>query len=445
MTIATDQLRDLGMSLRNATAKSALFARCDQTLDSLGAGDRRWSIWVPGRIEILGKHTDYAGGRSLLCTVERGFCVRAAPRKDSTVRVIDVGRGEEFETALDAGTLRSLGGWENYVVTVARRVARNFPGSRRGVDIVLASDVPSAAGLSSSSALIVAVFIAISKANDLRSRPEFRSALSSREELAAYLGAVENGEMFRQFASDTGVGTLGGSQDHTAILCCEAGKVSRYAFAPVRREAVLPLLPQYTFALGVSGVAAEKTGAALERYNRVSLAVHRLLEVWNQVTKRWDVTLADAINSANDAADRLRALTMKAADAQFTAGALRNRLEHFLAETYEIIPAATDALSHAAVGEFGVVVDRSQDLAEKLLQNQVPQTVALQRTARELGAVAASAFGAGFGGSVWAMIPTAGSREFLSAWEAKYRESHAAYSAKSMFFLSPPGPHAYQW
>jgi len=50
--------------------------------------------------------------------------------------------------------------------------------------------------------------------------------------------------------------------------------------------------------------------------------------------------------------------------------------------------------------KIGVLIDRSQDGAERLLGNQVPETIALARLARDLGAVAASAFGAGFGGSV---------------------------------------------
>jgi galactokinase len=445
MNDAIEQLRQLGMSPRNATAKGALYTRCDQALDSLGASDRRWSLWVPGRIEVLGKHTDYAGGRSLLTTVERGFCVRVAPRRDNHVRVLDVGRGRKFETTLDGAAPRPSGEWEAYVATVARRTARDFPGAKRGADIALASDLPAAAGLSSSSALIVAVFIALSKANDLGSKANFRNVLSSREELAAYLGSVESGGVYGQFAGDAGVGTLGGSQDHTAILCCEAGNITRFAFLPVRREAVIRLLPQYTFALGVSGVAAEKTGAAMSGYNRCSLAVERLLHLWNQSTKRWDASLAEAVNSAHDAPDRLRALALSARDAQFTPEQLRDRLEHFLVETYEIIPAATDALNREAVGEFGVVVDRSQQAAESLLGTQVPQTNALQRAARELGAVASSAFGGGFGGSVWAMIPNAGAKEFLEKWELKYREAFPAYSTRSMFFLSPPGPHAYQW
>jgi galactokinase len=445
MNSAVDQLRALGMSPRNASAKGAVYARCDKALDTLAAGDRRWSFWVPGRIEILGKHTDYGGGRSLLCAIERGFCVRAAPRRDGRVRVVDVGRGCQYDTVLDAKAPQATGDWENYVIAVARRVARNFPSAKRGVDMVFASDLPPDAGLSSSSALVVAVFIALSKANDLGSNAEFRASLSSCEELAAYLGSVENGGFFGAFAGDVGVGTLGGSEDHTAILCCEPGKISRYAFSPVRREAVLDMLPQYILALGVSGVAAQKAGSAMAAYNRASLALARVLELWNATTKRSDASLADAVISSSEAPERLRTVVSGGANAQFTARDLSDRLEHFLLETYEIIPAATSALQHGALHEFGAIVDRSQQMAETLLKNQVPQTSALQRLARESGAIAASAFGGGFGGSVWALIPNPAAKECLVTWETKYHEAYPAFASRSLFFLSPPGPHAYQW
>ena len=65
------KLVELGLSESEATAKTPLYERADETLDSLGADRHRWSLWVPGRIEVLGKHTDYAGGRSLVCALER--------------------------------------------------------------------------------------------------------------------------------------------------------------------------------------------------------------------------------------------------------------------------------------------------------------------------------------------------------------------------------------
>jgi galactokinase len=84
-------------------------------------------------------------------------------------------------------------------------------------------------------------------------------------------------------------------------------------------------------------------------------------------------------------------------------------------------------------------------MAETLLGNQVPETVTLQRSARELGAVAASAFGAGFGGAVWALVPESEADAFLTQWAEGYRKKYRRASREAVFFLSRAGPHAYQF
>ena len=98
------------------------------------------------------------------------------------------------------------------------RLATNFPGSVLGIDITLLSDLPRAAGLSSSSALIVAVATALIRRAALETRDEWRAAIRSPDDLSDYLGAMENGQSFRSLAGDSGVGTHGGSEDHTAIV-----------------------------------------------------------------------------------------------------------------------------------------------------------------------------------------------------------------------------------
>lgn len=417
---------------------------CDSALDALGAATRRWSIWVPGRIEVLGKHTDYVGGRSLLCALERGFCARVAPRDDAVVRLIDVGRGVSQEFLLDPST---AGGedWTGYVAAVARRLARNFPMVTNGADIALTSDLPRASGMSSSSALLITVFVALGKTNDMRSTPEFRNAIFSREELAAYLACIENGNDFRGLVGDRGVGTLGGSQDHTAIVAAEAGKVVRYLWSPLRKEGAIRMPRGHVFAIASSGVAAEKTGNARDSYNRASLAVRQLLRTWNGLTYRNDGTLADAIHSGADAIDRLRRIAREEAIDGFSPDVLGNRLEHFLVESETIIPAAAAALQRGALDAFGAYVDWSQWATERLLGNQVAETVFLAKTARELGAVAASAFGAGFGGSVWALVTRSQARSLLAAWEQRYRAAFPERADAASFFLTNAGPAAHQW
>jgi galactokinase len=441
-----DQLLRVGMSPEQATAKSALLMHCDAALDELsGRKGRRHSVWVPGRIEVLGKHTDYAGGRSLLATVERGFCVRVATRTDARIRAVDVRSGERCETMLDPSVQGEMGGWYNYVATVARRLARNFPHARRGVDLAFSSDLPVAAGLSSSSALMIAVFVALAKSNDLRSSEEFRRAIFSREELASYLGTVENGESFRSLEGDAGVGTFGGSQDHTAIMCGEAGEIVQYSFSPVRREGAFPFPTGHAFVVAACGVLAEKTAGARDGYNRSSRMVRRLLACWNKAMGRSDATLADAVRSSAGAADQLRALTSESATDEFSASAMANRLEQFLLESFDLVPRAAHAFASGDLREIGMIAERSQRASEEWLGNQIPETIALARIARELGARGASAFGAGFGGSVWAIVPAEETTAFEEAWARRYAEEFPEPAQQSVFFASPAGPGAHQW
>jgi len=117
-----------------------------------------------------------------------------------------------------------------------------------------------------------------------------------------------------------------------------------------------------------------------------------------------------------------------------------NRFEQFVIECTEIIPGVAQALAAGEADRIGALIDRSQDAAEQLLGNQVPETIALAHLARELGAVAASAFGAGFGGSVWALVRTDRAETFKSEWAERYRSRFPDSAKSSEFFLTCAGP-----
>jgi galactokinase len=493
----TDRLVAAGLSPAQASFKTNIFRSTARALaqrvpDSAGP----WLWWyVPGRIEVLGKHTDYAGGRSLLCAVERGFCLTAVARADDRLRIVDVITGQETQLTLYE-QLPEMQRWRNYPATVARRLARNFPAGLgsgsgsgpngkglRGADIAFASDLPRSSGLSSSSALIIAIFSVLADVNALEERDEYRANIPDLDALASYLGCIENGKTFGTLAGDRGVGTHGGSQDHLAIVGSEAGRIASCRFSPVRRERFLPLADEYTFVIASSGVSAAKTGRALEAYNRAALGVSTILRLWRRSTMREDLTLFEALASEADALARLRDIirrdasslhgggagvsagagsgssngangskgsngssghhdsgAMGAGARGFTADELIARLDQFHLETFELIPAATEALAAGDFTAFGALVDRSQSAAERGLGNQIPETIALARIARESGALAASAFGAGFGGSVWALVRAAEADMFLSTWRDRYLADFPARKDRSEFFLSRPGP-----
>jgi galactokinase len=138
----------------------------------------------------------------------------------------------------------------------------------------------------------------------------------------------------------------------------------------------------------------------------------------------------------------MRELLRNSGPGGFSPQRLRDRFEQFLMESYEIIPQAAEALARADLGTFGALVDRSQHGAETLLRNQVPETIALAHLARGEGAHAASAFGAGFGGSVWALSGAADAEEFVRRWQDAYRSAFPEAAARAEFIVTRPGPGA---
>ena len=438
-----DGLRPLlerhGLQPRGAREKAELFRQAATALRDERADDTApvSALFVPGRIEVVGKHVDYAGGHSLTCALDRGFCMVTRPRADRTVRLVRAdGQGEaHFQLASDLTP--QPGDWTNYPMTVARRMARNFDAAQRGADIAFISDLPAAAGLSSSSALVTAMFFALARCNALEDDATYQRELGDFGALAGYLGAIENGATVGQLAGDTGVGTFGGSQDHTAIIGSRAGQLGQFAYCPVQLERYIELPAQATFVIGVSGAEAVKTGAAQQQYNDAATLAAQAAEQWRETTGGHEARLADIVRGASDAADRLRAML---ADQP----ALLRRFEHFYAENEQIVPQVAEALQRGDMHAVGESADRSQRLAEQWLGNQVEQTMHLARAARRLGAAAASAFGAGFGGSVWAMVRPAQVESFIDAWRADYAEAMPDAAAHSTFFHAQAGPAAFE-
>ena len=488
------------------------------------------AYWVPGRIEVLGKHTDYAGGQSLLMAAGRGLAVLACDRDDVVLDAMVAGAGREA-IAISPELIVTPGGWRNYPMTVARRLMRNF-GTLSGCAAAIAGDLPPASGMSSSSAMLIGFYLALADRNALAARDTFARAIHGPQELAEYLSCAENGNGFGPLAGDRGVGTAGGSEDHTAILCCRAGELGRYNFAPLRALGSVPLADDLAFAVGVSGVTAVKTGGAMADYNRAAAIARAAVEAWNRATGRSDANLGAALASAPGATEAVREVLAGSAyadlprQARFTSAQLAGRFEQFQAECriVEDVAAALGAdaslgaasLGAAALGaeaslraeadliarrassgdsrgadrgaaqglradqsaidqerlrlraRIGELVDRSQELAERYLGNQVAQTIELARSARRLGAVAASAFGAGFGGSVWAMVSTKtlggaaqftadranvgrtgadrviadrvndGGEAFLAQWRAQYVQRFSQQADACEFFITTP-------
>ena len=375
-----------------------------------------WAWFVPGRVEILGKHTDYAGGRSLVAAVSRGFVIFAAPRDDRIVHVIDATTGQTVDLDPNDETYR-FNGWRNYIAVVARRLAHNFPGAALGADIAFASNLPRAAGVSSSSALVVGIAAALIRRGRLDEDARWRAAIGTPLDMAGYLGAIESGLTFGPLHGTSGVGIHGGSEDHTAILTSRDGCVSAYAYVPVRHLTTEHMPHDWRFVVLSSGVHAAKAGSARDRYNRASDATRTLVRIGSNPEPPAG-TLADLLATSPEAHERLRERIEAVADPGERL-ALSHRLDHFLHEDARVLPAAR-AFRESDRDAIGELARASQEDADVLLGNQVEETRQLAMLARASGAFAASSFGAGFGGSVWALVEAVDAEPFLDRWTRAY-------------------------
>jgi galactokinase len=203
--------------------------------------------WAPGRVNLIGEHIDYHGLPVLPMALRQRIVVTFEARPDPLICAVSEPYGErEFEWR---GALEPVaaGDWENYLRAAAMTVSRKW-GVGHGVNASVTSDLPAASGLSSSTALLVAFSLALLRANGWSAS------------FAELMEILPDGEHF--------VGTRGGGMDHAAALASCAGHASLVTFHPPAVRHV-PIPADWTFLIADSGVRAEKSGAARERYNAV--------------------------------------------------------------------------------------------------------------------------------------------------------------------------------
>jgi galactokinase len=166
-------------------------------------------VWsAPGRVNLIGEHTDYNDGFVLPFALPHRTAVAASPRDDDTLTVStlhDNGRAETADPVrISELTPGVVSGWAAYPAGVAWVLLEQ--GLDRGVDLVIAGDVPAGAGLSSSHSLECATALALLG---------LASSTQSNSDIAKWI----------QHAENDFVGAPTGLLDQTASLCCTAAHV----------------------------------------------------------------------------------------------------------------------------------------------------------------------------------------------------------------------------
>ena len=325
----------------------------------------------PGRVNLIGEHTDYNGGMVLPGALSVGLDLVLAPRSD--VRMI--ARSKGYDEAQRDLTQTANGHWSDPAVG-ALREARAMGLIEHGADIEITSTIPAGSGLSSSAALIVAI---------LKAARELSASHHSDVELAVAARRVENEFM----------GVPCGIMDQMAVALATPGSAMALDTKSLDYE-IVGLPKGYTIAVIHSGVFRKLTeGRYAERKEECDAA--------KAYFGTDDLCLLDPAEVAGSS----------------LADTPRKRALHCASEHRRVL-AAVQALKSGDVAALGVAMNASHVSMRDDFEMSLPAIDALVSDAQEFGAIGARLTGGGFGGCIVACVEN----DRIEPWLARLLAAH---------------------
>ncbi len=224
----------------------------------------------PGRVNIMGRHIDHRGGNVNVMSISKEVIIIAGNREDDMVCISNVNSqfsDREFQISnhlinldweswlhyLEYGETEKLikagnGDWINYVKAPILRLQYQYRNIKmKGMNAVYTGNIPIAAGLSSSSAIVVATAEAFLAVNNINIVPQ------------KFVELCGEGEWY--------VGSRGGAGDHAAMIFGKKGFISKLGFLPFSFEGTCPFPNGYKLVIANSHVKANKTTNAKDAFN----------------------------------------------------------------------------------------------------------------------------------------------------------------------------------
>ena len=427
----------------NAAAQEVRYEVAVEHFNGLYGPDDAFLFRMPGRVNLIGEHTDYNHGYVLPLALEHDILLLARPRPDSTVQASNVEadfRPFSFTIGRQIPPAPT-GDWSNTIRGAAQALARAAGRPLSGMDGLVVGagpfGVPRGAGLSSSSALTVLAAVALVQFNGRSMDDQALAQLCAEAEW--YVGT--RGGIMDHFS------LLLSQRDHAMFLDCRPHPDGRY------RVEHLPLPQGYRLLIADSGVKHENArGEYNHRVAACRAGVQLLRSGFPGITHLRDVQdvpweLLEPLLPEETTVAELAALEGVLGDlpgvASDTPLMVRRRCYHVWTENRRVL-AAADALREGNAIRLGEHLDDGHASARDNFGVSCPELETLVGLLRELpGVLGARLTGAGWGGCAIALVEEARAGAAVQEIRRRYRTAtaSAATGTEQEVFSGRPGQH----
>jgi galactokinase len=374
--ISTNPVSTNPVSTNSTDRAQALFR------DSFGRNPQA-VVLAPGRVNLIGDHTDYVGGWVMPAALTQVTAVAFERLAEARVEAVSANFAERVSFSLaDLAADAPIAGWGGYLAGVAwALIEQGF--SLGGLACAVVSDVPTGGGLSSSAALEVAM---------ARAWREVNGFTLSDVDVAVTCRRAENAY----------VGVPSGIMDQFACGVPQPGEAIRLDCAKLEYQ-VIAVPDDWAFVVVDSGASRRLAGSAYATRVRECQQIAQHIFGTNDITRLRDLTEAQVASLE---------------------GVLKQRARHVLTENQRVKQAA-DALTHADISTFGSLMDASHaSLRDDYAVSSEALDTLVTASRAFSGCYGSRLTGAGFGGCTVSLLERPAVAAFARYLQEKVPSSH---------------------